>query len=104
MDTCTFFSNDYSHLFPHWGDSSSIRAESFAVTKPVRQLGKLGKPSAFGLHLWSNAGALEVSSGENLPFLVCFFTIREYRDIKEHREGTSCLVIRVGLRSEVTVD
>jgi ABC-2 type transport system ATP-binding protein len=44
-----------------------------------RQLTKLGKPSAFGLHLSSNAGALEVNSGENLPFLVCFFTIREYR-------------------------
>jgi hypothetical protein len=57
----------------------------FSVTNPVRQLAKLGKPSAFGSHLSSNAGALEVNSGENLPFLVCFFTIREYRDIRERR-------------------
>ena len=70
------------------------------MTKPVRQLGKLGKPSAFGSHLSSNAGALEVNSGENLPFLVCFFTIREYRDIREYRRP----VIRAALRLEVTVD
>jgi hypothetical protein len=84
-DTCTFVPQLFDMFFHTLKDLQSARAESAArdSLRPAER--KFGKPSSFGLHLFWNVRAFHVNSGENLPFSFCFFTIREYRGIREHR-------------------